>query len=267
MANILDEIVAHKYTEVVQQKRQVPLEQLKAAIESMPECRNFCQAVTQSNPRGINVIAEVKKASPSAGLIRSDFDPVRIAETYAACGADAISVLTDEKYFQGRLAYLTAVKHAVDLPVMRKDFIIDPYQVYEARAGGADAVLLIADALTVAQLKDLMILAESLGLSVLLEVHDAEILMSVHNLVDFPNAGMSVLGINNRNLTTMDVDLNTTGRLAKLLDGPKGLVAESGIKTREHVEKLKQSGATAVLIGQTLCEHADIAAQFKRLFG
>jgi len=267
LANILDEIVAYKYTEVAQQKRQVPIEQLKAGIGSLPECRNFYQAVTQSNPRGINVIAEVKKASPSAGLIRPDFDPVRIAETYAACGANAISVLTDEKYFQGKLEYLTAVKKAVSLPVMRKEFIVDPYQLYEARAAGADAVLLIADALTVAQLEDLMTLAADLGLSILLEVHDEEILVSVRHLIDFPKAGTTVLGINNRNLSTMDVDLDTTGRLARFLDKPKGLVAESGIKTPEHVEKLKKSGATAVLVGQTLCEHADIAEQFKRLFG
>ncbi|MCP4449892.1 MAG: indole-3-glycerol phosphate synthase TrpC [Planctomycetes bacterium] len=267
MANILDEIVAYKHTEVAQQKNRVPVEQLKAAIRSLPECRNFCEAVTQSNPRGVNVIAEVKKASPSAGLIRSDFDPVWIAETYAACGADAISVLTDEKYFQGRLEYLTAVKKAVSLPVMRKEFIVDPYQLYEARAAGADAVLLIADALAVAELKDLMTLAADLGLSILLEVHDKEILMSVRHLIGFPEAGTTVLGINNQNLSTMEVDLDTTGRLASLLDAPKGLVAESGIKTPEHVERLKQSGATAVLIGQTLCEHTNIAEQFKRLFG
>lgn len=267
MANILDEIIAYKRIEVEQQKNRIPVEQLKAAVYGMPPCRNFYQAVTQSNPRGINVIAEVKKASPSAGLIRPDFDPVSIAETYAACGADAISVLTDEKYFQGRLEYLTAVKKAVDLPVMRKEFIVDPYQVYEARAAGADAVLLIADALTVADLTDLMTVAADLTLSILLEVHDAEILMSVRSLIGFPKAGVSVLGINNRNLSTMQVDLGTTERLASLLDAPNGLVAESGIKTPEHVEILKRSGATAVLIGQTLCEHPDIAEQFKMLFG
>ena len=267
MANILDEIIAYKRVEVEQQKTKVPVEQLKAAITGMPKCRNFFQAVTKPNARGINVIAEVKKASPSAGLIRPDFDPVSIAEIYEACGADAISVLTDEKYFQGRLEYLTAVKKAVNVPVMRKEFIVDPYQLYEARAAGADAVLLIADALPVGQLSDLMILAAELTLSILLEVHDADILLAVRSLIGFPKAGYSVLGINNRNLSTMVVDLNTTGRLAALLDAPEGLVAESGIKTKEHVEKLMKSGATAVLIGQTLCEHPDIAEQFKLLFG
>lgn len=267
MANILDEIIAYKRTEVEQQKSRVPVERLKAAIQDMPKCRNFFQAVTRSNPRGINVIAEIKKASPSAGLIRPDFDPVAIAKTYAACGADAISVLTDEKYFQGKLEYLTAVKQAVDLPVMRKEFIVDPYQVYEARAAGADAILLIADALPVGDLSDLMILATELTLSILLEVHDADVLMAVRSLIGFPESGYSVLGINNRNLSTMEVDLNTTGRLASLLDNPTGLVAESGIKTREHVETLMKTGATAVLIGQTLCEHPDISERFKLLFG
>lgn len=266
MANILDEIIAYKRVEVEQQKTQVPVEQLKAGIHGMPKCRNFYQAVTRSNPRGINVIAEVKKASPSAGLIRPDFDPVSIAKTYEACGADAISVLTDEKYFQGKLEYLTAVKKAVSLPVMRKEFIVDPYQLYEARAAGADAVLLIADALPVGTLSDLMILATELTLSILLEVHDADVLLGVRSLIGFPEAGYSVLGINNRNLSTMTVDLNNTGRLAALLDDPKGLVAESGIKTRAHVEKLKNVGATAVLIGQTLCEHRDIAERFRMLF-
>ena len=267
MANILDEIIAHKRIEVEQQKERVSIEQLKAAVHGMPKCRNFFQAVTKPNVRGINVIAEVKKASPSAGLIRPDFDAVSIAKIYASCGADAISVLTDEKYFQGRLDYLTAVKEAVHVPVMRKEFIVDPYQVYEARAAGADAILLIADALPVGQLSDLMILATELTLSVLLEVHDVEILLAVRSLIGFPEAGYSVLGINNRNLSTMEVDLNTTGRLASLLEAPEGLVAESGIKTKSHVDLLKKSGATAVLIGQTLCEHPDIAEQFKRLFG
>jgi len=266
LANILDEIIAYKRVEVEQQKTKVPVKQLKAAITDMPKCRNFYQAVTKPNTRGINVIAEVKKASPSAGLIRPDFDPVAIAQTYEACGADAISVLTDEKYFQGKLAYLTAVKNAVNVPVMRKEFIVDPYQVYEARAAGADAILLIADALPVGRLSDLMILATELTLSILLEVHDADILLAVRSLIGFPKAGYSVLGINNRNLSTMAVDLNTTGRLAALLDDPKGLVSESGIRTREHVEQLKKTGATAVLIGQTLCEHPDISEKFKMLF-
>ena len=266
MSNILDKIVADKRIELEQQKRLVPLDQLKEKSEDLPKCRNFIQAVTKDNKRGINVIAEVKKASPSAGLIRTDFDPAEIASVYESCNADAISVLTDQRYFQGKLEYLTIVKQTVCIPVMRKDFIIDAYQLYEARAAGADAILLIGDVLSTGELSDLLILANELTLSVLLEVHDADVLMQVRSLIGFPQEGYSVLGINNRNLTTMKVDINNFIRLAELADNPKGLVAESGIKTREHVELLQKSGASACLIGQTLCEHPDIAEKFRELF-
>ena len=269
MANVLDKILADKRIEVEDRKVQVPLEDLKEQIAGLSRCRNFFKAVTKPtpNPRGINVIAEVKRASPSAGLIRPDFDPVAIARTYQRCGADAVSVLTDEKYFQGRLEYLTAVKLAVSVPVLRKDFIIDPYQVYEARAAGADAILLIGEALMLAELSDLLILASQLTLTVLLEVHEADVLMAVRSLIGFPQWGFSIMGINNRNLATLEVDLNTTSRLAGLLEDPDGLVAESGIKTRADVEKMKAAGATAVLVGKTLCEHGDIEQKFIELFG
>jgi len=233
----------------------------------MPRCRNFYQAVTKPNPRGINVIAEVKKASPSAGLIRKDFDPVAIARTYEQCGADAISVLTDEKYFQGRLEYLEQIKQAVDLPILRKDFIIDIWQVYETRAAGADAILLIAEALKPGHLMDLMIAATELTLTVLLEVHEADTLLKLRSLIGFPKKGYSVLGINNRNLATMEVDLNTTSRLAQFVDNKNELVAESGMKTRADVEKLISVGVRAVLVGQTLCEHPNIEEKFAELFG
>ncbi len=267
MANILDKIIADTRAELEKRRENVPIEQLKEQIAEVPKCRNFYKAVTKPNPRGLNVIAEVKKASPSAGLIRADFDAVEIARTYERCGADAISVLTDEKYFQGRLEYLTQVKEAVGLPVLRKDFIVDIYQVYEARAAGADAILLIGDALKGGRLMDLMIAATELTLTVLLEVHEADTLMSVRSLIGFPEKGYSVLGINNRNLTTMEVDINTTGRLMGMLDETMPIVAESGIKTQADVEKLIRVGARAVLIGQTLCEHDDIAEKFAELFG
>jgi len=267
LGNVLETIVADKRIEVARQKQRVSLEELKRQGADLPACRDFFRAVTKSNPRGVNVIAEVKKASPSAGLIRADFDAVEIARIYQQCGADAISVLTDEKYFQGRLDYLSAVKNAVAVPVMRKDFIIESYQVFEARAAGADAILLIGDVLTTCETRDLMDLACELTLSVLLEVHDLAVFMRVRDLVGRSSENACVLGINNRNLTTMEVDLHNTGRLAALLDDPVGLVAESGIKTRAHVELLKASGATACLIGQTLCEQADIAATFAELFG
>jgi indole-3-glycerol phosphate synthase len=267
LANILDKIITDKRIEVRWRQSQLSLDELKRQVRSLPKCRNFYKAVTKPNRRGINVIAEVKKASPSAGLIREDFDPVKIALTYEKCGADAVSVLTDEKYFQGRLEYINQIHREVDLPVMRKDFIIDPWQVYESRAAGADAILLIADALKPGELMDLMIAAAELTLTVLLEVHQADSLLAVRSMIGFPKKGYSVLGINNRDLTTMQVDLNTTSRLAGLLDSKDELVAESGIKTRADVEKLISIGVRAVLVGQTLCEHPNIEEKFTELFG
>jgi len=265
--NILDKIIADKKAEVKFRKSQVTLEQLKEQIRSMDRCRNFYKAVTRPNARGINVIAEVKKASPSAGIIRRDFDPVAIAKTYEKCGADAISVLTDEKYFQGRLEYIKQVKETVDLPILRKDFTIDIWQAYESRAAGADAILLIAETLKPGELMDLMIAAAELSLTILLEVHQADTLLNVRSMIGFPKKGYSVLGINNRNLDTMEVDLNTTSRLAELIDNKNELVSESGIKTRADVEKLKDIGVRAVLVGQVLCENENIEAKFKELFG
>jgi indole-3-glycerol phosphate synthase len=267
LANILDKIITDKRHEVRSRKEKTSLEELKEQVGTMPKCRNFYKAITKPNRRGINVIAEVKKASPSAGVIREDFEPVAIAQTYKKCGADAISVLTDEKYFQGRLEYINQIRRAVDLPVLRKDFIIEPWQIYEARAAGADAILLIAEALKPGELMDMMIVAAELTLTVLLEVHRADTLMAVRSMIGFPKKGYSVLGINNRNLTTMQVDLNTTSRLAEFIDDQNELVAESGIKTRADVEKLKSVGVRAVLIGQTLCEHPDIGEKFTELFG
>jgi indole-3-glycerol phosphate synthase len=267
LAGILDKIVADKKAEVEFRRSQRTLEQLKAEIASMPRCRNFYKAVTKRSGRGLNVIAEVKKASPSAGVIREDFDAVAIAQAYQRCGADAISVLTDEKYFQGRLEYIKQISDAVDLPILRKDFIIDMWQVYESRAAGADAILLIAEALTPGELMDLMIGAAELTLTVLLEVHEADTLLAVRSLIGFPRKGYSILGINNRNLATMKVDLGTSRRLAELVDNKKELVAESGIKSRADVEKLKSIGIGAVLVGQVLCESDDIEKKFEELFG
>jgi len=263
---MLDKIIADKKTEVAQRKSQRSLDELKGEIHSMPKCRNFYKAVTKRNNRGINVIAEVKKASPSAGVICEDFDPVAIAKIYEQCGADAISVLTDEKYFKGKLEYINQIKQVVDLPILRKDFIIDPWQVYESRAAGADAILLIAEAMAPGELMDLMIAAAELTLTILLEVHEADTLLAVRSLIGFPRKGYSVLGINNRNLATMEVDLNTTSRLAELLDNKNELVAESGIRVRADIEKLKFAGVRAVLVGQTLCESGDIEKKFRELF-
>jgi indole-3-glycerol phosphate synthase len=267
LTSILENIIADKQAEVRQRQSQVSLDQLRERIFQEPRCRNFYKAVTKRHPRGLNVIAEVKKASPSAGLIRDDFDPVAIARTYEKCGADAISVLTDEKYFQGKLEYLGQVKQAVSLPVLRKDFIIDVWQVYESRAAGADAILLIAEALRPGDLIDLMIAAAELGLTVLLEVHEADMLLAVRSLIGFPKRGYSVLGINNRDLATMQVDLGTTIRLSTLLDEDSELISESGIRTRDDVRRLKAAGVRAVLVGQTLCAQPDIEQKFAELFG
>jgi indole-3-glycerol phosphate synthase len=267
LGNILDTIMADKRQEVRQRRAVTSLEALKERTAGMARCRNFYKAVTKPNRRGLNVIAEIKKASPSAGLIRADFDPVAIAQTYERCGADAISVLTDEKYFQGRLEYLEQVKQAVKLPVLRKDFIVDAWQIYEARAAGADAILLIADALTPGELMDLMITATELTLTILLEVHHADVLMGIRSLIGFPEKGYSILGVNNRDLTTMTVDINTTARLKDLVEDDAPIVAESGVKTRDDVERLISVGVRAVLIGQTLCEHPDIGEKFAELFG
>lgn len=264
--NILDQIIADKKIEVEHRRKDRPLEELKEQLPLLDKCRNFYKAVTKRNERGINVIAEIKKASPSAGVICRDFAPVIIAKTYERCGADAISVLTDERYFQGKLEYIEQVKHAVDLPILRKDFIIDIWQVYESRVAGADAILLIAEALKPGDLIDLMIAAAELTLTVLLEVHDADTLLGVRSMIGFPRKGYSILGINNRDLTTMKVDINNTSRLVHLLENKIDLVAESGIKTRADVEKMKVAGVSAVLVGQTLCESPDITARFKELF-
>ncbi len=265
--NILDKIIADKRLEVDRDKALVSPDQMKESTAGLPKCRNFFKAVTKTNPRGLNVIAEIKKASPSAGLIRENFDPAEIARIYETCGADAISVLTDEKYFQGKLEYIAQVKEVVSLPLLRKDFIIDEYQVYQAHAAGADAILLIAETLKPAMLMDLLILASTLTLTALIEVHGADTLLAVRSMKGFPLEGYSVIGINNRDLTAMTVDINTTSRLAEFVDDKSQLVAESGIKTRADVEKLISVGVGAVLIGQTLCESENIPAKFEELFG
>src|SRR6185436_8826032 len=208
---------------------------------------------TRTTPKKLNLIAEIKKASPSAGVIRADFDPVAIAKTYADNGADALSVLTDEKYFQGKLEYIHRVRDAVRLPVLRKDFIIDPYQVYESRAAGADAILLIAEALQVNELIDLQILATELNMTCLIEVHDMDNLIRVRDrVIGFPHRSYSLLGINNRDLRTFKTDLGTTLRMAELVEDRNVLVSESGIHTRQDLAKLADAGIRAVLVGESL---------------
>jgi indole-3-glycerol phosphate synthase len=265
--NILHTILETKRKEVEQLTARYSLEQLKEQAAAAPPPRNFFSAVTKEPTRLLNLIAEVKKASPSAGVIREDFDPVDIARQYAEGGADALSVLTDEQYFQGHLDYLQAVRGAVSLPVLRKDFIIDASQVYQSRAAGADAILLIAAALSGGQLLDLMILATELRMTTLVEVHAADELMQIRSMIGFPHAAYSLLGINNRDLNTFRVDLKTTIRLTHLLENPLPVVSESGIKTRRDVERLKAAGVKAILVGETLMRSRDIAAGIDLLLG
>lgn len=269
MSSILEEIVRTKREEVANCQATVPIDALKETIQTLGRPRNFFHAVTKDPGRKpLNLIAEVKKASPSAGIIRPNFDPVDVARQYAAAGADALSVLTDEKYFQGKLEYIHAVRDAVKLPVLRKDFIIDPYQVWEARAAGADAILLIAECLETSQLIDLQILATELHLTTLIEVHDLENLMRVRDrVIGFPHASYSLLGINNRDLRTFKTDLGTTLRMAELVEDRRVLVSESGIHTRRDIKKLAEAGVRSVLIGESLMRSEDIGAKIGELLG
>jgi indole-3-glycerol phosphate synthase len=269
MKTILDDIVAAKRLEIERRKQVASLESLKERIAAGQggRPRNFFHAVTHPTHKPLNLIAEVKKASPSAGVIRADFDPVRIARAYAAAGADALSILTDEPFFQGKLEYVQAVRDAVDLPVLRKDFILEEYQVYESRAAGADAILLIAECLPASTLIDLQILATELKMTCLIEVHDLENLMRVRDqVIGLPQRGYSLLGINNRDLRTFKTDLGVTLRMAELVADRRVLVSESGIHSAEHIQKLAAAGVTAVLVGESLMRSDDISAAVRELF-
>ncbi|MDB5305792.1 MAG: trpC [Phycisphaerales bacterium] len=268
MSTILEKIIQTKREEIAERRERAPVEALKETISTLGRPRNFFNAVTQKTKKPLNLIAEVKKASPSAGVIRADFDPVKIATDYAAAGADALSVLTDEKYFQGHLDYIHAVRDAVKLPVLRKDFIIDPYQVYETRASGADAMLLIAECLETSELIDLQILATEMNLTCLIEVHDLDNFMRVRDtVIGFPHRSYSLLGINNRDLRTFKTDLGTTLRMADLVEDRRILVSESGINTRDDIKKLAEAGVQAVLVGESLMRSDNIGAKIAEMFG
>jgi len=267
MQTVLEKILESKRQEVAERKKSAPFEQLQDKIAELGRPRNFFRAVTTPSKKRLNLIAEVKKASPSAGVIRADFDPVKIAQAYEAAGADALSVLTDEKFFQGKLEYIHAIRDVVRLPVLRKDFVIDPYQVYETRAAGADAMLLIAECLETSQMIDLQILATELNLTVLIEVHDMDNLIRVRDrVIGFPHKSYSLLGINNRDLRTFRTDLGTTLRMAELVEDRNVLVSESGISSVDDVLKLEAVGVRAVLVGETLLRSDDIVGAVKALF-
>ncbi|MCZ6835535.1 MAG: indole-3-glycerol phosphate synthase TrpC [Planctomycetota bacterium] len=267
--SILDRIVAEKRVEVARAKHVTSLDLLKSRVDEVGPPRNFFQALVKEGDRAhTRVIAEIKRMSPSAGVIRKDFDPVRIATQYAQAGAAAISCLTDEKHFGGHLGYIQLIRKEVGLPVLRKDFIIDQYQIWEARAAGADAVLLIAEVLSEGELLDFMILSRELGMTSLVEAHELERLLKIEPHIGFPHRGYSLLGINNRNLKTMTTDLSHTFRMAELVeDSKRVLVSESGIKTADDLARLRSHGVNIVLVGEHLIRQDDPGEALRELLG
>jgi indole-3-glycerol phosphate synthase len=268
MATVLEQIIARKRVEVQKAKAVTPLDVLKERVADMGRPRNFFAAVVNDRaPRRTRVIAEIKRRSPSAGEITDDFDPIRIAKQYHEAGADAISCLTDEKDFGGHLGYIQQIREAVQLPVLRKDFIVDQYQVWESRAAGADAVLLIADVLEEGKILDMMILARELSMTSLVEAHDLERLLKIRHYIGFPHAGYSLLGINNRDLKTMKTDLSHTFRLLEFVEQRNVVVSESGISTPADLARLRQRGVNIVLVGEHLLRQPDPGQALRVLLG
>ncbi len=258
---ILDQILAHKRTEVVARRSVAPLAQLLTQARSAPAPRGFVAAIQASIAAGAAaVIAEVKKASPSKGVIRADFDPAAIARSYAAAGATCLSVLTDSKFFEGHDQYLQDVRAAAPLPALRKDFVVDRYQIAEARALGADCILLIVAALTPDELRDFYNAARDLGLDVLVEVHDRAELERGLELKP------SLLGINNRNLKTFETRLATTYELLPLVPADVIVVTESGIHERAQVDAMRARGVNAFLVGEAFMRERDPGVALRRLF-
>lgn len=259
MSNILERIVAAKRQEIEQCKSRVSAADLEGRLASAPSVRDFRAALVKGP--GLGIIAEVKKASPSAGLLREEFDPVAIARIYEANGASAVSVLTDEPFFQGKLAYLTAIRATIGLSLLRKDFILDRYQLLEARVAGADAVLLIAEILGRRELTELLQQTHEMGMQALVELYDPE------NLPRVADAGAGIIGVNNRNLRTFVTRLEHTLDLLPHMPPGACVVSESGIGTRADIERLEAAGVHAVLIGETLMRSADIGAKLRELRG
>ena len=260
MTDILNKILATKAQEVAAQKAAVPLAEVKAQLRDAEPVRDFFASIRNKHAQNLPaIIAEIKKASPSKGLIRPDFHPADIARAYERAGATCLSVLTDEVYFQGSPEYLKQARSAVSLPVLRKDFIIDDYQIYQARTWGADAVLLIAAALDAAQLAHFEAVAHDLGLTVLLELHDQSELEKCRNMTT------PLWGVNNRNLRTFEVTLQQTLDLLPELSG-KTVVTESGIRNKDDVDFMRGYGVHTFLIGETFMRAADIEAEVRKLF-
>jgi indole-3-glycerol phosphate synthase len=254
---ILDRILANKYLEVARRRSDTPIEQLRERALAQTPPRDFLGALKQSGRPAL--IAECKKASPSKGLLRPEYDPAELARTYAENGAAALSVLTDETFFQGSLNDLSTAREAAGLPALRKDFIVDDYQVYEARAAGADAVLLIVAALRLEQLQELHVQINELGMTALIEVHDeAEVDIALQIMP-------KLIGVNNRNLHDFTVDLETTARLRKCVPANVALVTESGIHTAEDVSRVRDMGVNAILVGEALVTASDAGVKVREL--
>jgi indole-3-glycerol phosphate synthase len=256
---ILDEIVCSKRHEVATARRRMPLEELQSQMKSAAPVRDFRSALAPGG--AIRLIAEIKKASPSAQVLRRDFDPTEIARTYQEHGAACISVLTDAPYFQGCLDHLTQVHASVQIPILRKDFLIDEYQVFEARLAGADAILLIAEILDNAVLSRLLEQARELGMAGLVEFHDPV------NLPRVLACGADLVGINNRDLRHFGTDIEHTLRLREQIPPDILIVSESGISTRRDVERLQAAGVGAILVGESLLRSPDIGSAVDRLLG
>jgi indole-3-glycerol phosphate synthase len=250
--------VRHKREELGRRRVEVPRVELEQRSDARPRPRDLRRALTPA-PGGVKLLAEVKKASPSRGVLAERFDPLALAEIYAANGAAALSVLTDEKYFQGSLDFLTAIRDRVDVPILRKDFTLDEYQVWEARAAGADAVLLIVSILEAAQLRDLLQAAAGLGLQALVEAHTAsEVDVAV-------TAGAEIVGLNNRDLKTFETRIETSLELLPLIPAGRVAVSESGFFTADQVRAVVAAGAHAVLVGEALVRASDVAAKVREL--
>lgn len=258
MSSILDKIVQHKRTEIASAKKLMPLEALCDQIDEAEPPKDFVSSLRAGLPQ-VGLIAEVKKASPSKGLIREDFDPVSIATEYAAAGANCISVLTDSHFFQGHLDFLRQIRAAVSVPLLRKDFILDEYQVFEARAAGADAVLLIAECLSPDRLKQLHDQVTQVGMTALVELYDAA------NLEAVMACNPTLVGVNNRDLNTFEVDLEHSIRIRKQVPADVTFVSESGIFHHADVELLQANQVDAMLVGESLMRSDDIAKAIREL--
>ncbi|TCV92058.1 indole-3-glycerol phosphate synthase [Luteibacter rhizovicinus] len=262
MSDILDRILTRKREEITERSARTPLAELAAKAADLPGTRGFAAAIDAKLHAGQSaVIAEIKKASPSKGLIRPDFDPAAIARSYEAGGAACLSVLTDADFFQGCEDYLHIARESCKLPVLRKDFIIDEYQVYEARVIGADCILLIAAALDDSALMNLTMLAAELELDVLVEVHNLE---ELQRALEVP---APLFGVNNRNLRTFETELGTSEKLKEYVGNDVVLIAESGISTHEDVRRLRKAGIDSFLVGEAFMRAVDPGAELQKLFG